>query len=400
MEQMYCPDINELTRLHIELSSKCNASCGACSRNISGGATIPGLALEDLSIHDIKNMVPGHIAPNIEYINFCGNLGDPGMAPDLLKILQYFKSHNTDIIQHVRTNGGMRGPKFWGEMGEFFADHPSHPLYENTDNIFSKAGVVWSVDGLEDTNHIYRRGVKWEKVWANMQAYSKTGANAVWEFLVFDHNEHQIEEARSRCNDLGFIFTLKNPFGFGEAEGNVRPLDLFTKEGTYDYSIYPAGYDQSRVVSEQTRNAVQTPDIIARYTDPVPELSAYSSELAKTSTVKCRSITADHNEIYISSTGHLLPCCFLGGTLGGNVAGSYARYQFLEKLDYHGNGMDLIDLRKNSIEEIIYNEKFSGMFLNGWKAPTVEEGKLLFCVEMCGECAPMKKLYQEKFQNE
>lgn len=392
-EQMYHPDINQLTRLHIELSSKCNASCGACSRNLSGGPTIPGLALEDLSIHDIENMVPEHIAPNIEYINFCGNLGDPGMAPDLLKILQYFKNHNTNIVQHVRTNGGMRGTDFWHSMGEFFADHsPNH-----SDDIFSRAGVVWSVDGLEDTNHLYRRGVKWEKVWANMEAYSKTGANAVWEFLVFDHNEHQIEEARSRCNDLGFSFALKNPFGFGEAQGESSALHLFTKEGIYDYSIYPAGYDQSRVVPEQTKTAVLRPDVIVS-SNVKPELSAYSSELAKTSTVKCRSIELGNYEIYISSTGHLLPCCFLGGTLGGNVVGSHARYQFLEELDYHG--MDMIDLRKKSIEQIIYNEKFSGMFLNGWKAPSVEEGKLLFCVEMCGECSPIKKLYQNKDKKE
>lgn len=391
-EQMYNPDINQLTRLHIELSSRCNASCGACSRNLSGGATIPGLQMEDLCITDIENMVPDHIAPNIDYINYCGNLGDPGMAPDLLKILQYFKSHNKNIIQQVRTNGGMRGSDFWHSVGEFYAQEPP----EHTDDIFSIPGVVWSVDGLEDTNHLYRRGVKWDKVWANMEAYSKTGAKAVWEFLVFDHNEHQIEEARALCTDLGFHFAPKNPFGFGESQGKPKGLHLYDKEGVYDYSIFPAGYNQSRVVPEQTRTAVLRPDVIAS-SYKVPELSSYSSELAKTSTVKCRSIELGYNEIYISSTGHLLPCCFLGGTLGrpgGIEAGMYSRHQFIKELNSHG--MDLIDLRKNSIEEIIYNEKFSGMFLNGWNAPSVEEGKLLFCVEMCGECSPIKKLYQNR----
>lgn len=386
-EHMYDPDISQLRKLHIELSSRCNASCGACNRNINGGPVVPGLALEDLSIHDIKQMVPAHIARNIKFVNFCGNLGDPGMAPDLLKVLKYFRSHSPDIIQQVRTNGGMRGPKFWGEVGEFYSECPE----SHDNNLFSRAGVVWSVDGLEDTNHIYRRGVKWEKVWANMKAYSQTGAKAIWEFLVFGHNEHQIEEARSRCNDLGFAFALKNPLGFGENIGDYTPFHIMTKEGVYDYSIFPAGWNQSREVSDEIKNQVFKPDLIAS-TKKIPVLSEFSSDLAKTSTVKCRS--AEDSEIYISSTGHLLPCCYLGGTLSGNASLSYSRYQFINEFEKLGS--DMFDLRKKSIEEIIFNEKFIGLFLNGWKAKSVEEGKLLFCTEMCGECSPLEKLYQNK----
>jgi hypothetical protein len=49
------------------------------------------LELTDLSLDDIKRMVPVEIAKNIKNINFCGNVGDPGMAPDLLEILEYFR---------------------------------------------------------------------------------------------------------------------------------------------------------------------------------------------------------------------------------------------------------------------------------------------------------------------
>ena len=63
MEVMY--ETEHVRRLHIELSSKCNASCPACSRNFSGGLTVPGLELTELSLHDIKRMVPVEIASNL-----------------------------------------------------------------------------------------------------------------------------------------------------------------------------------------------------------------------------------------------------------------------------------------------------------------------------------------------
>ena len=83
----------------------------------------------------------------------------------------------------------MRGPEFWSSVGEFFA---KQPLGADRGR-FMRGGIVFSVDGLEDTNHIYRRGVKWEKLFANMKAYSETGAMGIWEFLIFDHNKHQVE---------------------------------------------------------------------------------------------------------------------------------------------------------------------------------------------------------------
>ena len=31
--------------------------------------------------------------------------------------------------------------------------------------------VVWGIDGLEDTTHLYRRNVKWDKLQENFRAY-------------------------------------------------------------------------------------------------------------------------------------------------------------------------------------------------------------------------------------
>ena len=93
----------------------------------------------------------------------------------------------------------MKTTKFWHDLGM---------------SMNSNSYVIFSVDGLEDTNHIYRRNVKWDKVINNMTAYSKTGARGIWEFLKFKHNEHQKTEAGHLADGLGFEIRFKNPNGF------------------------------------------------------------------------------------------------------------------------------------------------------------------------------------------
>ena len=39
-----------LRKLHVDLTSYCNAKCPACARNLNGGPTTPGLALEHFEV--------------------------------------------------------------------------------------------------------------------------------------------------------------------------------------------------------------------------------------------------------------------------------------------------------------------------------------------------------------
>lgn len=383
MEQMY--EQRYVKRLHIELSSRCNASCPACSRNQSGGPVVSDLELTDLSLEDIKRMVPVEIAKNLVGINYCGNVGDPGMAPDLFEILEYFREQSPNIVQQIRTNGGMRNAKFWTKLGNFFAKQPP----PKNDHLFSLAGIVFSVDGLEDTNHIYRRGVKWEKLIENMRAYSATGAFAIWEWLLFEHNQHQVEEARALAKELNFHFVVKNPLGFGEYEGKATGINVYGKEGDFEYTIWPSNF-QGKKEGPEFGSKVDFNFISNR----VPELNDFSRELEKNSTIVCKSIEhRESQEIYISANGYMLPCCFLGGVFG-QFSSSYSRYQFNSMINKYG--LEVFNLKNKSILDIIKGSEFSKFFIDGWKADTIENGKLLFCLETCGNKSAMDKLYSNK----
>lgn len=383
MEKMY--EVENVRRLHIELSSKCNASCPGCSRNYAGGAVVEDLELTELTLDDIKRMVPIEIAKNLTYINFCGNLGDPGTANDLIPILEYFREHSPDVVQQVRTNGGMRNEKFWTDLGNFFKVQ-GHNMGTH---IFGTASVVFSVDGLEDTNHIYRRGVVWNKLIRNMRAYSSTGAIAIWEFLLFEHNQHQVEEAQALADELGFKLVVKTPMGFGEYEDAPTGKSVYNKEGVYEYTIWPANYTGPRLgppygYKVDFANSKKVDKVVPLITD-------FARDLEQNSKISCRSIMEKNSkEIYISANGYMLPCCFLGGIFG-QFDSSYSRYQFNKMItDY---GLEVFDLKKQSMLEIIERPEFSQFFFSGWNTDKIENGKLLYCLETCGNKSAIDKLY-------
>lgn len=380
-------NVTQIGRLHIELSSRCNASCPACSRNLAGGPVTPNLELTELTLDDIKSFFPEKFVKNIIGINFCGNVGDPGMAVDLLPILEHFQAHGSkEIAQHVRTNGGMRKPDFWRDVGKFFASIPRN----SSNHAFLHPAVVWSVDGLEDTNHLYRKGVRWDRLFANMEAYASTGAFGIWEFLVFEHNQHQVEQAERMAEKLGFKFLPKNPLGFGEYQpGKQQGMKVYDKDGYYEYSIYPVNFDGVRDKFPEGYKV----DFEKAMIENVPVLNDFSKNLGRTSGIRCKSLEQYAQEIYISATGHLLPCCFLGGVFG-QFNSTYSRWQFNQAVK--NMGVDKIDLRKNSIYEILMGPHFNKLFTDGWAAKTVEDGRLLFCVETCGSISHMDKLYSSK----
>jgi MoaA/NifB/PqqE/SkfB family radical SAM enzyme len=352
-------NVPSISYLQLELTTRCNASCPVCNRNINGGPTINEFVTQELSLDDIVKMFPKEILKNLSIINYCGNFGDAGYSNDLLPILRHFRDNSEKhLSQQVRTNGGMRNPEFWEEVGNFFIEKP--PKYNN--------GVVWSVDGLDDTNHIYRRNVKWEKVYANMQAYAKTKAFGRWEYLLFEHNQHQVEEARQLAKSLGFAFSLKDPNGFIDSNSHI---DVYNRDLSPAYKIYPSNYTGDKTIPQY------------RYTPPkYNKLTEEQRTLAKEKDIKCMAVHSTHQKIFVTSSGHLIPCCFLSGPLINHKL-SYANHQFYEKISTLG--LDKIDLRKRNMIDILQDKEFTNFFTKGWENKSIEDGRLLFCVETCGQ---------------
>ena len=176
--------------LHLETSSVCNAACPMCPRELDKGFNKDTDAVS-LSLNQIKDMFDETFIRNLDSMFMCGNYGDPASAPECLEIFKYFKNINPKISLGMHSNGSLRNKIWWGELGSILSGNKDY--------------CYFSVDGLKDTNHLYRINTNFDKIIENAEAFIKAGGRAHWEYLVFEHNEHQVEEARHLAESMGFV---------------------------------------------------------------------------------------------------------------------------------------------------------------------------------------------------
>ena len=77
--------------------------------------------------------------------------------------------------------------------------------------------------GWLHTNHLYRQGVNWANVERSMDAFIGAGGRARWDFLIFEHNQHQVDEAETLAKRKGFEKFMKKKTGrFVDAKTNKK----------------------------------------------------------------------------------------------------------------------------------------------------------------------------------
>ena len=195
--------------VHLEPTTNCNAACPQCLR------TRTEFEPNELSLDDIKILFTPDVLMQLEKIYMCGNYGDPASARQTLEMYEYFRSVNTNLTLGMNTNGGIRFPDWWTRLAKVM----------NKSNDY----VVFGIDGLEDTNHLYRRNVRWSKVMDNAKAFIDAGGSAHWDMLVFEHNKHQVDEAHKLAKDMGFNWfraKVSRRFNRFPVDGISQPIEF------------------------------------------------------------------------------------------------------------------------------------------------------------------------------
>ena len=206
------PDIfrfNNVKIVHLEPTTNCNAACPQCLR------TRTEFEPNELSLEDVKKLFTPDVLMQLEKIYMCGNYGDPASARQTLEMYEYFISVNPNLTIGMNTNGGIRYPEWWSRLAKVM----------NKPNDY----VVFSIDGLEDTNHLYRRNVRWSKVIENAKAFIDAGGSAHWDMLVFEHNKHQVDEAHKLAKDMGFNWfraKVSRRFNRFPVDGISQPIEF------------------------------------------------------------------------------------------------------------------------------------------------------------------------------
>ena len=193
--------LSEVKFLQLDHTSRCNLACPQCAR-MDDDVINPYMNIADLTLDDYKIILEPWKDSPLRQIFHCGNFGDVIASPTFDETIEFQAQHCRKL--KIATNGSARKPEWWAS------------LPERTNN---KTHVVFAFDGLRDTNHIYRIGSNWDIAWENALAYIRAGGYAEWSFIEFEHNYHQIEEARQIANDNGFKqFTVKYTSRFAQQQ--------------------------------------------------------------------------------------------------------------------------------------------------------------------------------------
>ncbi len=347
----------EVRIVHLELTHRCNAACPMCSRNIHGGAVNPDMPLSELSLADIKTILLPDFIRQLKRIYACGNYGDPIVAQDCIEVFRYLRENGPDLNLCLHTNGSARRPDWWRELATIMKQGPHY--------------LRFGIDGLEDTNHIYRRGADWQTVMHSAETFIAAGGHAEWDFLVFKHNEHQVESARRLAQEMGFkeFFVRKTGrfLGSGELETSDR-FDVRDKQGRFEYWL------EQPTNPEYLNPAFSNLELVRQ------RYGEYHSYLDQVD-ISCK-VARPKRKIYLSAQGYVLPCCWLGAVF--SEASTPERQQFAELIKHHG-GNSMLDARRKGLEAVIEGPLFQQAIPQSWNRASIADGKLAICARTCGK---------------
>jgi len=303
-------NLKDIKTVHLEVTSRCQASCPMCVRNIHGGIENPWLVLNEISLDQFKEWFPAEFIQQLDKLYMCGNTGDPIVAKDTLRIFEYLRNINPTMQLSMNTNGSAQNVNFWQRLA------------------ILDVVVRFGIDGMYDTHSLYRIGTHWDKIIENAQTFIDEGGTAIWDMLIFDHNKHQVEQCRQLSINLGFAeFVTKNTSRFKDGVHHV--LD---KTGKTTHILHPS------IKSKQIYNLLHTNE------EPC--------------VINCKVKT--EKSIYVNAHGEVAPCCWLdfSGVPPLN----------LSLINYKDNNFKNPSLKNDSLLEI-FNSRFFETIEASWDNP-------------------------------
>jgi len=320
--------LNDINRVQLDHTSRCNLACPQCARtenNWSHQDSNKGL---DLSIEDYR-IIFEPLKEGIEIVH-CGNYGDVIASPTFNETFSYTLSKKPKNI-HIATNGSIRPKEWWRDLA-----------IEGNERLT----IDFAIDGLEDTHSVYRVNSKWQHMMSNIHEFIKAGGHANWNYLVFEHNQHQLEKAYQMAKDMGFKkFNVKTTARF-----------LEKKQGTLKENAENIAREQYKeIVKKQT-----------------------FEEYTNTTKISCKF--RNEKAIFIDMNMNLLPCCWFG-SLNQYEKPNEGTKVFQSMHEKYGE--DFLNMRVHGWD-VLNNILFSDYLEKSWSHPE-QYKRVSVCGKVCGE---------------
>lgn len=195
--------------LHLEVTTRCTLACPACPRTSWKELTKIPVPKNDLDIDDLEKFLDCPGGRNIDTFSLCGDYGDCIYYPKLFELIERFRSTKKFIIA---TNGSNQTEKFWTTLASLVTKDDS---------------IVFGIDGLEDTNHLYRRNANWDSIMMGLDIMTKSPAKVVWQTIVFSFNHNSLDKIKQFAESKGTEFLCLKTHRYGDE--SLRPPDEYVE---------------------------------------------------------------------------------------------------------------------------------------------------------------------------
>lgn len=177
--------------INIDTGWRCRLKCPACIRTQSIG-TDRLKSAKDLTMNAWRKMLEIDSAS----MQLCGQISDPIYHPRFIEMLKIRQEEYPNVKLKIYTNGSGKKDKWWDQVIEL-----SKGLEHKDDWIFGLDGAT------QEIANIYRVGTNFDNVWSVMERLGKEDTvTTVWQFIVFEHNKHQLEDAYKMAKDINIVF--------------------------------------------------------------------------------------------------------------------------------------------------------------------------------------------------
>lgn len=379
-----------ITQVHWEPTDKCNSACPMCPRYDSEGFEIGTLENAEWTLESFKKAWPVKFITDLKKILACGNYGDPCACKEFVDIYEYVREINPCIGLACNTNGSLRNPAWWARLGAVMREDQNLGNY-----------CTFSLDGLEDTNHLYRRNTVWKKIMENAKAFIDAGGIAHWDFIVFEYNEHQVDEARQLAKEMGFKnFNVKRTTrwaSYGGVNGTQGQYPVYWK-GKHLYDLkqpneakFRENFEDSQYFKQSKYQSITLNDfknmVGIKNGDHRFVNGKWETIELDSLNIACRSVknAREHqpaNEIYVSAGGHVAPCCFLGSEPMVDTKVKDRDENYISMIIAEG-GMQRLNMHTRNIYDILQLDMFQKWIPDTWDN---ENGNTSMRPAKCGQC--------------
>jgi sulfatase maturation enzyme AslB (radical SAM superfamily) len=262
--------LETLQGIHIEPTNICTLKCLRCPRTEFIEKFSNHWQNKNINLQELKNFLDIDLKNKTILLN--GNYGDPIYYPDLIPMLEYFKSLGCKIILH--TNASYVKDDTWYKLADIFDEHDI---------------INFSIDGNPTNFTQYRVNGDWSSIERGIKIMACSRVHTVWKYIVFSYNIDNISSVKQLSEQLGIKqFVINNSDRWNGPDDWLDPKKYIPiTENSKTGILTSGGYDGKKRIHGNINSK-----------DSSTEINAV-----------CKETNFMH---FVSAEGFYLPCCWVG----------------------------------------------------------------------------------------